>query len=961
MSRFSRGFLFVLPGIAFLASLALAAVPQTISYQGYLKDGAGRPVPGPVTLGFAFYSSTRPASGALWSETQTGVLLANGAYSVTLGSDPAHQLTLPFDMPYYLGVTVNGTELPPRQLLTSVPYALIALRASTADAIGGQTLANLDNRYIEPSQPLRATPQQIASLQWDQVGGASGTHPVGMLPVAMAFDGTNIWVANNAGNTVQKINPATGAVLKQFPVGAGPSAVAFDGTSIWVANAGSNNVQKINPATGPMGSPIGVGSSPCALAFDGASIWVANYGNSVSSGTVQKIDIHTNTPSDPLGVGISPIALTFSGKTIWVANYGSNSVLGIDPNTRVINWIVEVGSKPSALAFDGTNVWVANSAGNSVQKINPLAGTAGAQIGVGSNPTALAFDGVNIWVANFGNNSVQQVNPFTGFVGAEIMVGLNPKALVFDGSSIWTANFGAATVSKLVAGGLPAGALTVGPAQVAPGSVTSAHLAAGAVDAHAMGANAVTTTALMDGQVTDTKLAPNSVTTAAIMDGNVTGPKLAAGAVDARVLGPNAVTSTAITDGQVTGPKLAPNAVTTVALMDGNVTGTKLAPGAVTTSAIADGSITSVKLAANMQIRYGNVAVVALSGGDYTDPVAALANRPSWCATPTAATPCLLMIMPGTYDLGTGTLAMQPYVDIEGSGENSTIIASAVRYGFTTLSGAVTGANNAELRNLTISNTTTIYDSVGIYNNNASPRLTRVSFKATGPNNNYALYNVNSSSPVMSFVTATAKEGQITRGVFNDSSSPLMDNVTATGTGGNFRNYGIHCVNSSSPTMTNVTANASGNGSIGIINEFSSPAMTNISVLAIAPPSGIGATTGITNSFSSPVMTNITAVASGDNARGIDNQDSNPTLTNVTATATGFTATGMVVAGSGASPIYIDRSTFRGTTSSITSAAYQNLKIGASKLVGPALCNGSCTCVASYDGTNYTALNTSCQ
>lgn len=35
MSRFFRGFIIVVPSAAFLASLALTAVPRTISSQGY--------------------------------------------------------------------------------------------------------------------------------------------------------------------------------------------------------------------------------------------------------------------------------------------------------------------------------------------------------------------------------------------------------------------------------------------------------------------------------------------------------------------------------------------------------------------------------------------------------------------------------------------------------------------------------------------------------------------------------------------------------------------------------------------------------------------------------------------------------------------------------------------------------------------------------------------------------------
>ena len=50
----------------------------------------------------------------------------------------------------------------------------------------------------------------------------------------VAFDGTSIWVTNNASNTVSKINPALGTKA-DYPTGTTPQGIAFGGTSIWVA------------------------------------------------------------------------------------------------------------------------------------------------------------------------------------------------------------------------------------------------------------------------------------------------------------------------------------------------------------------------------------------------------------------------------------------------------------------------------------------------------------------------------------------------------------------------------------------------------------------------------------------------------------------------------------------------------------------------------------------------------
>jgi hypothetical protein len=93
-----------------------------------------------TNLTFRLYSSTRPNSGLLWIESRS-VTPASGVYSVELGSI-APLTALPFDVPYFLGITVaGGSELTPRQPLTSVPYAIraatVAPGAVTSTGIGG--------------------------------------------------------------------------------------------------------------------------------------------------------------------------------------------------------------------------------------------------------------------------------------------------------------------------------------------------------------------------------------------------------------------------------------------------------------------------------------------------------------------------------------------------------------------------------------------------------------------------------------------------------------------------------------------------------------------------------------------------------------------------------------------------------------------------------------------------------
>ena len=128
--------------IALAMFQAAAAVPETMSYQGVLRDAAGDPVPdGDYSITFTVYDA--PMDGtALWTETQA-VSVEDGVLSAVLGS--VTPIALAFDAPYWLGVSVDGDpELSPRVELTSAPYARRAQFADVSVSDGDWTVSGSD-------------------------------------------------------------------------------------------------------------------------------------------------------------------------------------------------------------------------------------------------------------------------------------------------------------------------------------------------------------------------------------------------------------------------------------------------------------------------------------------------------------------------------------------------------------------------------------------------------------------------------------------------------------------------------------------------------------------------------------------------------------------------------------------------------------------------------------------------
>ena len=150
------------------------------------------------------------------------------------------------------------------------------------------------------------------------------------------------------------------------------------------------------------------------------------------------------------------------------------------------------------------------------------------------------------------------------------------------------------------------------------GAVTNAKLATDSVSTIKILDLAVTTNKIDNLAVTTAKLDTNAVTTAKILDLNVTTSKIAADAVTtAKILDLN-VTTAKINNLAVTDAKLATDSVITSKILDLNVTtakinnlavtDAKLAANSVITSKILDSNVTDAKLAAMpaSTLKYGN-------------------------------------------------------------------------------------------------------------------------------------------------------------------------------------------------------------------------------------------------------------------------------------------------------------------------------------------------------------------
>jgi DNA-binding beta-propeller fold protein YncE len=93
-----------------------------------------------------------------------------------------------------------------------------------------------------------------------------------------------MWVANYNDDTVSVVRASDGTLVTTIvspTVGPDPIALAFDGANMWVVNENAygdrGSVSIIRVVDHTLVATVPVGKEPEAIAFDGANMWIANF------------------------------------------------------------------------------------------------------------------------------------------------------------------------------------------------------------------------------------------------------------------------------------------------------------------------------------------------------------------------------------------------------------------------------------------------------------------------------------------------------------------------------------------------------------------------------------------------------------------------------------------------------------------------------------------------------------
>jgi hypothetical protein len=265
-----------------LPGLALA-VPGTVTFTGRLRTSAG-PVTDKVTIRFRLLES--PAGEEhVWTETHSDLQPKDGMVFAELGSIRSLDGDDVFDGdPLWLEVTVDNEILTPRLPITSVPYAIRAGIASTAETLGGLAPDDVQTRLTAGSGI--SINGDVVSV--DGSGCAAG----------------NVWKYDGAGfrcqpDEVGRVTAGAGIAVTGSEVGLAscPAGQVWKSTGTsWACQ--SDDAPRYSAGTAiaiGAGNAVSLSSSGCvageAWVFDGQSFECVPVGYSAGAGT-------TVNPSD---------------------------------------------------------------------------------------------------------------------------------------------------------------------------------------------------------------------------------------------------------------------------------------------------------------------------------------------------------------------------------------------------------------------------------------------------------------------------------------------------------------------------------------------------------------------------------------------------------------------------------------------------------------------------------------
>ena len=148
----------------------------------------------------------------------------------------------------------------------------------------------------------------------------------------IAWDGTHIWAA--APDSLLRLDPQTLAVVKTLPrpaVDGGISGLAWDGEALWVGAYKQKKILKIDPITGATLREVILDRFVTGVTWVDGSLWhVADDEENPPRPTeMRQVNAETGAIIAGVELPFSVSGLDFDGETFWCGDYSSGTIRAV--------------------------------------------------------------------------------------------------------------------------------------------------------------------------------------------------------------------------------------------------------------------------------------------------------------------------------------------------------------------------------------------------------------------------------------------------------------------------------------------------------------------------------------------------------------------------------------------------------------------------------------------------------
>lgn len=207
--------------------------------------------------------------------------------------------------------------------------ALFALLALLAGACGSEPAPQVES--VPTTAPPTSTPVQVEPTPAPTVTPIS----TGPTPTPIPVGSTQLQVAGAAQSPVGgPTDPPFPSGLVEVPtihtfrVGSSPTGIMFDGESVWIANQADDTIQRLEP-DGSEGLIVSLPDFyPRALAYDGDTMWLATF-----FGIRMLNDDYQIVAS--FRPGRRPSALKYAGGYLFASNNDDGTITTLDRKSVV--------------------------------------------------------------------------------------------------------------------------------------------------------------------------------------------------------------------------------------------------------------------------------------------------------------------------------------------------------------------------------------------------------------------------------------------------------------------------------------------------------------------------------------------------------------------------------------------------------------------------------------------------